>query len=64
MVSGLKFIKINKDSQNKVTGLTVKADDDDNHPFDDEDTFLMRALCGMQEMNTIATTSAMAMTAL
>ena len=44
MVSGLKFIKINKDSQNKVTGLTVKADDDDNHPFDDEDRFDESAL--------------------
>ena len=44
MVSGLKFIKINKDAQNKVTGLTVKADDDDNHPFDDEDRFDESAL--------------------
>ena len=44
MVSGLKFIKINKDSQNKVTGLTVKAADDDNHPFDDEDRFDESAL--------------------
>ena len=44
MVNGLKFIKINKDAQNKVTGLTVKADDDDNKPFDDEDRFDENAL--------------------
>ena len=39
MVSGLKFIK------GEGTGsLTVKSDDDDNHPFDDEDRFDESAL--------------------
>ena len=45
MLSGLKFIKINKDAQNRITGLSVKADDDDNRiHFDDEDRFDENAL--------------------
>ena len=39
MISGLKFIK-----DNGTGNLDVKADDDDNYPFDDEDRFDENAL--------------------
>ena len=39
MISGLKFIK-----DNGIGNLDVKADDDDNYPFDDEDRFDENAL--------------------
>ena len=40
MVNGLKFINIDK----RTPSLSVKADDDDDHPFDTEDDFITSAL--------------------
>ena len=40
MISGLKFIKIDK----TTPSLTVKSDDDDHHAFDTEDGFIDSAL--------------------
>ena len=40
MVNGLKFINIDK----TTPSLSVKADDDDDHPFDTEDDFIDSAL--------------------
>ena len=42
MVDGLKFIKDTVEYGKKV-GLTVKADDDDDYPFDTEDDFIENA---------------------
>ena len=60
MLSGLKFIKEDEDTQS----LSVYADDDDAYNFDNEDDFLKNAVEFYEPEGISASTSAMEKTVL